>query len=124
MKKGFAILFLTVFAVANTELGQLFKIPLLVEHYYTHQAEVGSLSLLDFLTEHYAADHYDEDMAEDMQLPFKSITHTTFSNLFVAPPAVLVKSPTQVVSKNRFCLNDEFALSQTFFSIFHPPRVA
>ena len=58
MRNRIAIFFLLIFAFATTELGQFFKLPLLVQHFYTHQSR-ESVTLLDFLAEHYVGNHED-----------------------------------------------------------------
>ena len=65
MKRITAIFFLVIFATSFTELGQLFKIPSLVQHYYSHQ-EKSSVSFFDYLEDHYSSHRDDGDRNEDM----------------------------------------------------------
>ena len=56
-----------------TELHQLVKIPVLVEHYNEHLQKDKAISFWKFLSMHYAGhDHNDNDTERDHQLPFKS----------------------------------------------------
>ncbi|HET9744643.1 MAG TPA: hypothetical protein VFP97_02955, partial [Chitinophagaceae bacterium] len=65
-----ATIFLLVLMVSiQTPIGQLFKLPLLIEHFIKHQKRNG-VSLIDFLEEHYSSGHNDADLPEDEQLPF------------------------------------------------------
>lgn len=121
MHKTIAILLLALFAAANTELGQMFKIPFMVQHFYTHQQLEGD-SVSSFLLEHYQADHQDDDAAADEQLPFKSFNSQNLFNLFV--PAVVFETtlPHVKILQNPFTLFDTHHLTQRSFAVFHPPR--
>jgi hypothetical protein len=105
----------------HTPLGQFFKLPQLIEHYKKHQKQEG-VSLIEFLRDHYAADHNDADLPEDEKLPFKNITFNSIGYAIVTPviqsnllrPVLISK---QIVSK------DIYIPHQHLGSIFHPPRV-
>jgi hypothetical protein len=105
----------------QTPLQQLFKLPLLVEHYLKHQQR-DKVSLLGFLEDHYAADHKDADLPEDEQLPFKNITFYTIGYAIVTPSIqanVLVPLP----AEKKVIFPDSYTPQQHLASIFHPPRV-
>lgn len=58
---------------STTQLSELLKTPILVEHYYEHQQENPKLSLWVFILDHYThAVVFDKDYEKDMKLPFKS----------------------------------------------------
>lgn len=80
MRKVLAISFLVLYCVTSTELNQLLKIRLLIEHFNEHKTLDEGVSLADFLYMHYT-DHdiNDNDQDKDMQLPFKS--HSDCSSL-------------------------------------------
>lgn len=67
--------------LVSTELHEILKIPVLVEHFQKHKAEDKEMSLLDFLKLHYLATDFDEDAAEDRQLPFMSFNEYHFSHV-------------------------------------------
>ncbi len=121
MKKAATICLLVVLVSVHTPLGQFFKLPQLIEHYKKHQKQEG-VSLIEFLRDHYAADHNDADLPEDEKLPFKNITFNSIGYAIVTPviqsnllrPVLISK---QIVSK------DIYIPHQHLGSIFHPPRV-
>ena len=64
----------------NSSIGELFKLPDLLNHFTEHQAANKSIDLFDFISMHYLGnDLNDNDQDKDMQLPFKKInTHFSF----------------------------------------------
>ena len=122
MKATITIFLLVLLASVQTPLGQLFKLPFLMEHFYKHQNQ-GGVSLLDFLKSHYASTHHDADLPEDNQLPFKSIID--YSIGFAIVPSVirtnLIPLQARAVTSG---LIRAYALQQHLASIFHPPRLA
>ncbi|MCX6182126.1 MAG: hypothetical protein NT150_09385 [Bacteroidetes bacterium] len=70
MKKLLAISLLSLYLLTLTEVGQLIKLPLLVDHFIEHKEKDQNLSLLDFLAMHYSHSHTPD--ADDLKLPFKS----------------------------------------------------
>ena len=84
MKKYIAIAFLLLYLMTTTELRQLLKFPLLVEHFSEHQSENKSITLWNFLCMHYAnGSEHDADYDKDMKLPFKSHSCCSSSSFFV-----------------------------------------
>ncbi len=55
-----------------TDFYELFRLPLLIEHFLEHQEQEGKLSLIDFLHLHYSTEHNNSDTDEHNQLPFKN----------------------------------------------------
>jgi hypothetical protein len=121
VKQAATIFLLVLIASIQTPFGQLFKLPLLIEHYIKHQKQDG-VSLLDFLEDHYASNHKDADSSEDEQLPFKN---TTFQNMGYAIVTPIVKANVVVSlpAEKRIVLPDSDIPQQHSGSIFHPPRV-
>jgi len=73
VNKLIAIFFLFGYFFASTEAKQLFKIPVIFQHYAEHRQENNHLSLLDFLDMHYMhGSPFDQDYDRDMKLPFKT----------------------------------------------------
>ena len=120
MKNITAILFLALLLSVQTPVGQLLKIPILIEHFTKHQKQDG-VSLIDFLDEHYSSSHNDSDRTEDEQLPFKSNTFNALS--FALLPDLfktMVFLPLLTLKKITFPAT--YIAQQHLGSIFHPPR--
>jgi hypothetical protein len=126
LKKLFAISFLLIYLFSTTELSQLLKTPLLVEHFIEHREENSQLTLLQFLYMHYAMeDVKDADNAKDMKLPFKTHDNCIASFINVYPPSqsLLLIKPVRFV-ENQHLKTPEQALQSTFPSnIWQPPRI-
>lgn len=78
MNKLIALFLLFIFMCANTSIGQLLKIPYLIEHYKEHKNETTniSISFIDFIKLHYSknAEHSHE---EHHDLPFKTLENSS-----------------------------------------------
>jgi hypothetical protein len=84
MKKWIAIAFLSMYLVTTTELHQLLKLPVLVEHFAEHKSKDHSITFWRFLYMHYAQGVVrDADYDKDMKLPFKSHSCCNSSITFV-----------------------------------------
>lgn len=121
MRTATTIFLLVLFTATQTPLGQLLKLPVLMEHFYKHKKQEGT-SLLEFLSDHYATAHNDADQAEDETLPFKTlllpgigvallpeVAKTDFALAFGIPAKVMLQQ----------CYSSQQHLSR----IFHPPRL-
>ena len=87
MKNRFYIFLISLFFISSTQLKELLKLPVLINHYMEHLDENSNLSVYDFLKIHYADGvKYDEDYNVDMKLPFKNIVsnNIVFNNYFKA----------------------------------------
>ena len=122
MRKLATIMLLLVFSSSFTELGQIWKIPFLMEHFYTHQQQEGA-SIVHFLLEHYGNDHQDADRDQDWQLPFK----TPLNHLTVNAEARLARieiAQAKTPDAPLFVpLHTAFVPSRYAQQIFHPPRI-
>ncbi len=86
---GFGLL-LAAYVAAATPLGQLLKLPVLVEHFAEHRRENPDISVFGFVVLHYFSGNVrDADYERDMQLPFKSVDLplSIFSALHFPPEA-------------------------------------
>ena len=125
MNKKAAYIFLAIYLLGATELSQLLKIPLLIEHYTEHKLDNGNLSLLSFMYMHYVGDDGDTtDEQKDQNLPFKS-AHFEMQNTVVFSvfkyelPKIfvnMIRSVWPVMQSNSL---SSIALG----SLFRPPRV-
>jgi hypothetical protein len=125
MKKTGAILFLLIYLIANTELHQFLRMPVLFEHYNEHQQDNPAISLVDFLVLHYFnGDKRDGDYARDQQLPFKSDTCPEISFSIAMPPDDFPETTVQVfnLTQARVMFKSSFTISSFHFSIWQPPR--
>lgn len=125
MKKLIAIFLISVFMCANTSIGQLLKIPNLIEHYIEHKNELttASISFIDFLETHYSK-NAENNKEEHQDLPFKTfeIASTVFlltnnANFQIQPIKVLIPN------KQKFFYHKNFK-SHLIASIWLPPKIA
>ncbi len=112
---------LVLVASVQTPVGQLLKLPLLVEHYLKHQHQNG-ISLIDFLDVHYATEHKDADYPEDEQLPFKNISILTIGYALVTP-VYEAHTFALLPIEQKITLPDFHLPQQNVGSIFRPPRM-
>lgn len=86
MKKYISIIFLSIYLLSATQLGELLKLPILVAHFMEHKEQDSKITMWDFLCIHYQ-DHdvFDADYEKDMKLPFKSHTATCCTSVAYFP---------------------------------------
>lgn len=117
---------LMTYLFSATAIGELFKLPVLVQHYYNHREENSDISLIHFLTLHYQTeDGTDKDAKEDSQLPFKSIEPAaTVVFVSLTPPAFInIIANTQQPVMLVFVLYEELFLPSKYLAaIWQPPR--
>ena len=119
--KTVASVLLVLLLSAQTPIGQVFKLPFLVEHFIKHQKQTGT-SLISFIIDHYSHTHHDADQSEDQQLPFKTVILLNMASAIV--PA-LIKPDFGVDFKypQKLTLSDFHKPQQYLCNIFHPPCV-
>lgn len=126
MKKIAVIFLFGLYFLASTEAHQLLKVPMLVKHFMQHKKEDSKITLVAFLKMHYAQTTiFDDDYAQDMQLPFK--VHSEDFCLSVMPTLPTPKFEMEIVStpvvKQSIPLMNDVTYS--FLStqdIFQPPK--
>jgi hypothetical protein len=123
MKSFIAIIMMFLFISDSKEFIELHKLPLLVQHYYKHKAVEASLSLFQFLKQHYIREiENDNDDKEDNSLPFKSVVENNFPVIYL--PAQDNHIPSNDLNNCSF-FNAQYAEWKPFnliFPVFHPPR--
>lgn len=63
-----------MFTASATPVGELVKLPVLIEHFQEHCRETPDMTLIGFFVLHYfSGDVRDADYERDMQLPFKTV---------------------------------------------------
>jgi hypothetical protein len=125
LKKATAILFLFVQLSTTTEFSQLFKLPVLWQHYQEHRENNKNVSFMSYLAMHYFnGDVKDADYDRDMQLPFKTTTHYQVASVASILPAPIV--PVEPPSYNHLSeivpSDDTFISSQFLSAIWQPPK--
>jgi len=124
MQKRIAILLLSIGLLSHTELHQLLKIPILVEHFREHRRLDGNISFFEFIKLHYHNIVVDDDYQRDQQLPFRDtecfgVTASNACEFFsviveICPPEEMTQQFHPYVENNK----SRLALS----GIFQPPR--
>ena len=110
-----------------TELHQVLKAPLLVEHYYEHN-DKEELSVLTFLEMHYLNGNVkDADYEKDMKLPFKTheISSVSFAIQDLPKTFELNLAQTKKFFEEK---NQNFHYAESFInphllSFFQPPEL-
>ena len=119
-------MFLSIYLLSSTQLKELLKLPLLVEHFIEHKQQDTKISFIEFLCMHYAhGDVKDADYDKDMKLPFKSAENSHSSVSFYLP-AANVKQDFVIQfkeTKQKFPLYNSNYSSAYLSSIWQPPRL-
>ena len=126
MRKIVAVILLLLYTFGATDACQLLKLPMLVQHYFTHRQETPGITLTAFLALHYQdTTIIDDDFQQDMQLPFKAMqSDPCLSVVMVIPgPIVYAYTPTEVSTAVHIVVNDDKPSATELHSIFQPPKV-
>ena len=84
MNRFFTITLIGIHLFANTEVGQIFKFPQLISHYFQHSRINPDINFLEFLAMHYDGDDgTTADDNEDKKLPYHNINSFSFSYIAV-----------------------------------------
>ncbi|UZJ63820.1 hypothetical protein OKW96_15525 [Sphingobacterium sp. KU25419] len=96
MKKSIGIIFLIIYMFATTQLVEVVKMPILIEHFATYKG-----SFVDFLVRHYGGHEKDADWETDMKLPFMQSSDIMFAPTLIpdliAAENVLFRSSTVLI---------------------------
>ena len=124
MRKLLAILFICLSAT-TTELPELLKMPILLQHYYAHISEGRSENFLGFFNEHYILGDGDEqDRGQDEELPFKTIHVEHLTSTYILEQSPDLKMPEHKTLNQPFSPYNSFVRSDLLDGIFRPPRIA
>lgn len=123
MKRWGAILLFCIYTTGATELEQLLRMPLLVQHYVQHRAQNPSITIAGFLSIHYVEPQpFDSDYEEDMQLPFKQADEHCLSFPWQLPVQCSYTLPGAPPPKNNYLVfNARIAPSFYKAAVFRPP---
>lgn len=126
LKKVISIFFLAIYLLSTTQLSELLKLPMLVQHYMEHRHENKDLSFIGFLEIHYAhGSPRDADYDKDMKLPFKSMNNCGISSIsFCTPLPNFKHNPIVYCTNNKQQFSDySFTYASAFLSsIWQPPK--
>lgn len=124
--KRFVLYILLIVEVLDvTALSEVFKIPILYQHFVEHKTLNQQLTFVDFMSMHYwGEDIKDDDDERDMQLPFKKIDLNLLHFLFIPTLKTFACSNKDVPIDTTYGQ----ALSQVHFnpvldSLFRPPQI-
>ncbi len=126
MKKYFAISLFCIYLFSTTEMYQLLKMPLLIEHYFDHQEENKDLTLFQFLNMHYKNPHpKDANDAKDKRLPFKSHSDcgSAISGNYILTEIFTLDRPEIETQTKRAVYKKEFLINTLLSKIWQPPRL-
>lgn len=127
MRKHIAIVLVSIYLFSITEVHQLLKMPLLVEHYLAHKNANKELSLLSFLEMHYLnGSHMDADSTHDMQLPFKNL-QDNHPNVVVTLPSdyFFFETIPNIKQQGSIIVSKSQVLESNYLkSIWQPPKIA
>lgn len=130
LKKAIVISFVFIFLCANTEMGQLLKLPNLLHHFLEHQKEHDhhdDISLLAFIQIHYAdkEHHHKKGDNEHQGLPFKTISHnTTILLAFHKTENFIFKENIEAPKSNAVVFSPQLYNSGVFANIWLPPKLS
>lgn len=126
MKKVTAILLFAIYCLTATELGQLLKLPKLIEHFAEHTQEDADVTFADFLAMHYNPDApKDDDHEKDKQLPFKEHNTSAGTNwiMFTSVSSSVIFTPTNAKVAEHFILySEDFISSSLSALVWQPPK--
>lgn len=126
MKKLIVFSFLLIYLLSITELHQLLKLPVLVEHYSEHQKKDKTITFWKFLCIHYARETIrDNDFDKDSKLPFKNLDNCNSSNhITLIPELKFCFNMLTLTSKKKVTSKyyPHFTNTSFFKSIWQPPK--
>jgi hypothetical protein len=128
VKKITAILFLSVYLFSATGFGELFKINILVKHFYETNNTGKRVDFFQFLIMHYVTDDLNnKDNDRDKQLPFKSPeTYISNSSSLYTPLQFIQSSLTSqsftINKADLFVAKDRFVIKDFKTLVWHPPK--
>ncbi|WP_299289222.1 hypothetical protein [uncultured Mucilaginibacter sp.] len=126
MKYRLARFLLILFLLQSTELGEFLKFPLLLQHYGQHVRLHPGTTVIGFLKMHYFDKTVvDEDYAQDMQLPFKTLdNHNLTIQLSMPPVAVAIACLHPFHLEPKIVYYSAFVPHTFSGKVFQPPKPA
>jgi len=124
MNKLIAIFLISVLMCANTSIGQLLKIPNLIEHYSEHNNELISVSIsfIDFLELHYSK-NTENNSEEHHDLPFKTFEIASSIFLLVNNVNFQIQLAKVLISNKQIFFYHKSFKSHLISNIWLPPKI-
>jgi hypothetical protein len=131
LKKLIAISLLSIFLCANTEIGQLLRLPALIHHYLEHHDDTSDddhdISFIDFFKKHYNENnnHSGNAKHDHQNLPFKTTDcHAVNTVIALLQQTVFTLQTTSIIfAKNIASYTEQQYTSKSFSSIWQPPKL-
>ena len=121
MKGKIVIVLLGCYLLASTEIHQVLRLPLLVQHYAEHREQVNDMTFWEFLTMHYETDVPHDD--QDMSLPFKDCHHSLTAQSIAMPAQKITLAAPVPSSSKKSLLTDFVCIHSSYLEeIFQPPK--
>ena len=123
MKRLLAISVILLYVNSNTEFHEVFRLPLLVEHFTEHKKLVGDISFWEFLVMHYKTNASHD--ADDSRLPFKDPAHSFTASTLAIPIHKIILRDTPIIAEvSHISSYKESFIASHLSDIFQPPRLA
>ncbi len=119
---------LSLYLLSATELCELLKMDVLIEHFKETKKQEGDISFMQFLFMHYVTDDGNsKDNNRDEQLPFKSqaslMASVSMAVILNKPESLNIEK--EVTSTRDFSLyKDPFLLPAVSNTVWNPPRIS
>ncbi|THF53332.1 hypothetical protein E6C50_03780 [Flavobacterium supellecticarium] len=126
MKKLAVYILVFLISLNNCFFVQLFKLPVLFQHFEEHQNDNGNLGFVDFLAMHYWGDDInDSDDDRDMQLPFKKVDHHVPHLVFIPNRITYTTTINRIpdTSRLKITYNNHLHPNPHLGALFRPPIV-
>ncbi|HBV14606.1 hypothetical protein [Chryseobacterium carnipullorum] len=124
MRKFISIVLLSFYLVSTTELYQLLKIPVLIEHFIEHKEQNKGMTLMAFLKMHYDHPVKDADYQTDQKLPF--IVHSfPLALVFTVSPNNTFEVKKQIITDHNekiYSYDEPLYDKDALNSIWQPPK--
>lgn len=121
MRRAAAIGMLVLHVGLFTEMKELLRLPILVEHYLEHRSQVPEMSFFQFLGMHYKTDVAHD--STDMELPFKRCEHSVTIPTFTIAEQGFDLVPVNSEEPRKFySAYVSLVPSRGLDEIFQPPR--
>jgi len=124
VKKWVSIVLLSLYLVSTTELNQVLKLPILIEHYCEHKKLNPEMTFIAFFKTHYDHPVKDADYKTDRKLPF--VAHSILSLVFTLNTNFnfeIVKASVKHLEVHSIpAFDEDFYFKGYLHSIWQPPR--
>jgi len=116
------IFFLISYLVSTTQLSQVLRLPILVEHFIEHTEKDHNLSLWHFLVLHYDHHEPDGDYETDRKLPFMTPSDMATIVVYFNDPYHFVIKNELIQGKEIFFHYEPNVQSSYLSAIWQPPK--